>query len=387
MIRAAAGSGKTVLIKRLIEEAALSGVPSIVIDTAKDLSLIGDRWPEPPKDGWGKDDAARAAQYHRDVDVKIWTPGHAGGCPLHLAPLPNLSGPFEEEYDRDQVIQLAVAGLVPLAIQKKKAVIETAILRKVVEWLTRQPQSSGNELERLVAVLRDLPGETFQGYQNERRLAAGMADQIQANLVNDPLYQGRGDDLDPAVLFGVASSRPRISILSFAGMDDFAVQSRFVGQLCSLLFNWIRKNPAPAGSQARGLLVLDEAARFVPLGNAESKPGLMLLAQQARKYGLGVVFATQNPKEIDYKVAGNCATQLFGTAQTPQAVKFIQEAMAQRGLSGLNPGMLKRGEFFCVSPSLPQPVRLRVPMCLSYHPNNIQLTDEEILERSRRNCV
>ena len=224
MIRAAAGSGKTVLIKRLIEESALSGIPSIVIDTAKDLSFLGDPWPEPPKEGWSKDDTARAAQYHRDVDVKIWTPGHAGGCPLHLAPLPNLSGPFEEEYDRDQVIQLAVAGLVPLAIQRRKPVIETAILRRVVEWLTRQPQSSGNELERLASVLRDLPGETFQGYQNERKLAAGMADQIQANLVNDPLYQGRGDDLDPAVLFGVASSRPRISILSFVGMDDFAVQ-------------------------------------------------------------------------------------------------------------------------------------------------------------------
>jgi hypothetical protein len=49
---------------------------------------------------------------------------------------------------------------------------------------------------------------------------------------------------------------------------------------------------------------------------------------------------------IDYKVAGNCATRLFGTAQMPPAVKFIQETMAQRGLAGLNPGMLQRGRIF-----------------------------------------
>lgn len=52
---------------------------------------------------------------------------------------------------------------------------------------------------------------------------------------------------------------------------------------------------------ARGLLVLDEAARFLPaVKTSPSKPGLLLLARQARKYGLGLVLATQNPKDLDY---------------------------------------------------------------------------------------
>jgi len=305
---------------------------------------------------------------------------------MRLAPLPNLSGPFAEPHGREQVIEVAVAGLLPLAVQKRSPMVERAILKKVVDWLTRQPPHSGSELERLIGALRDLPAEAFQGYQNERKLAAGMADRIQATLVGDSLYSGQGKDLDPAVLFGVNAARPRVSVLSLFAMPDISTQARFIGQLASVLFHWIRRNPAPAGSAVRGLLVLDEAARFLPRHNAESKPALMLLAQQARKYGLGLILATQNPKDLDYNAIANFATQIFGTANAPQAVRFIQEAMEQRGLSGLNPGQLKTGQFFCATPSLERPARLQGAMCLSAHPHNTQLSDDDIIERARRSA-
>jgi hypothetical protein len=385
IIRAGSGGGKTVFIKRLVEEAALCGISAIVIDTAKDLSMLGDRWQQPPAN-WAEEDAQLAEQYHRSVDVRIWTPGHTGGRPLRLAPLPNLSGPFHDSHDREQVVQIAVAGLLPLAVQKKSATVERAILKRVVEWLTRQPQHTSNELERLIAALRDLPGEAYQGYQKERKIAAGMADQVQAAQIADPLYGGQGEDLDPAVLLGVGCSRARVSVLSLFAMPDINTQARFIGQLASVLFNWIRRNPAPEESGVRGLMVLDEAARFLPRNNAESKAGLMLLAQQARKYGLGLVMATQNPKELDYNATANFATQIFGTAAVPQVVKYIQEAMEQRGLSGMNPGILKTGEFFCATPSLPLPIRLRAAMCLSAHPQSVQLSDEDILARASRNA-
>ncbi len=362
ILRAGSGGGKTVFVKRLVEEAAMCGISSIVIDTAKDLSMLGDRWASPPS-SWTESDAQLAEDYFKNVDVCIWTPGHAGGRTMKLAPLPNLSGPSAEPYDREQVIEVAIAGLLPLAVQKKNPTVEKAILKKVVEWLTRQPQHSGSELERLIAGLRDLPAEAFQGYQNERKLAAGMADRIQATWVADPLYGGQGEDLDPAVLFGVNSARPRVSVVSLFAMSDVSAQARFIGQLASVLFNWIRRNPSQARSSVRGLLVLDEAAPFLPRNNAESKPALMLLAQQARKYGLGLLLATQNPKDLDYNATANFATQIFGTANTTQVVKFIQEAMEQRGLSGLNPGQLKAGEFFCATPSLQRPVRLQGSMC------------------------
>jgi hypothetical protein len=384
IIRAGSGGGKTVYIKRLVEEAALRGIPSIVIDTAKDLALLGTRWAQNPSN-WQPSDAELANRYHTIANVRIWTPGHSGGRPMKLAALPNLSGPFENEHDRGQVIDMTVAGLLPLAVRKKSATIETAILKKVVAWLTTQPANdSGSELDRLIAALRDLPGETFQGYANEHRLANNMADLLQATIVTDPLYGGTGEDVDPSVLFGVGENRTAVSILSLFAMRDIQAQARFIGQLSSVLFNWIRSHPVPAGSTMRGLLVLDEAAPFLPRGNAESKPGLLLLARQARKYGLGLVLATQNPMDLDYNATANCATHIYGTANAPQVVKFIQEAMEQRGLHGLNPAQLKQGQFFVASPALDRPVKVQMPMCLSLHPNSGQPLDEMVLDRARR---
>ena len=45
-VLAGSGSGKTVLLRRIIEEAALQGVPAIVLDTNNDLARLGDPWPE-----------------------------------------------------------------------------------------------------------------------------------------------------------------------------------------------------------------------------------------------------------------------------------------------------------------------------------------------------
>ena len=58
-ILAGSGSGKTVLLRRIVEEAALLGIPSIVLDTNNDLVRLGDAWPERPP-GFSDEDAAKA---------------------------------------------------------------------------------------------------------------------------------------------------------------------------------------------------------------------------------------------------------------------------------------------------------------------------------------
>ena len=73
-ILAGSGSGKTVLLRRIVEEAALLGIPSIVLDSNNDLARLGDPWPTAP-DGWTAEDTAKAADYRRNVEVAIWTPG------------------------------------------------------------------------------------------------------------------------------------------------------------------------------------------------------------------------------------------------------------------------------------------------------------------------
>ncbi|MFC7099155.1 helicase HerA domain-containing protein [Nonomuraea rubra] len=87
-IFAGSGSGKTVLIRRLIEECALLGVSAIVLDPNNDLARLGERWPQPPAT-WEEGDARRADDYLANTDVAIWTPGRAGGRPLAFQPLPD----------------------------------------------------------------------------------------------------------------------------------------------------------------------------------------------------------------------------------------------------------------------------------------------------------
>ena len=86
-IFAGTGSGKTVLIRRLVEECALRGVSSIVLDPNNDLSRLGTAWPERPT-GWRRPDDGRATDYLDNTEVVIWTPRKASGRPLAFQPLP-----------------------------------------------------------------------------------------------------------------------------------------------------------------------------------------------------------------------------------------------------------------------------------------------------------
>ena len=110
VILAGSGAGKTVLMKRLVEEAALCGIPSIVIDSANDLSQMGQSWKEPPS-SWGEEMHRKAALFEENVEVLLWTPGHTGGRPLHLSPLPDFEALEDDPSGRDTAITMAVESL------------------------------------------------------------------------------------------------------------------------------------------------------------------------------------------------------------------------------------------------------------------------------------
>ncbi|MEU8108313.1 hypothetical protein AB0C18_31835 [Nonomuraea muscovyensis] len=68
-----------------------------------------------------------------------------------------------------------------------------------------------------------------------------------------------------------------------------------MNQFQMALFAWIKKHPAtdrPLG----GLLVMDEPQTFAPSGAMTAcTQSTLALAFQERRYGLGLVFATQAP--------------------------------------------------------------------------------------------
>ncbi|MGW6281999.1 ATP-binding protein [Kribbella sp. NPDC055071] len=376
---AGSGSGKTVLLRRLIEECALHGVSSIVLDPNNDLARLGDAWPQPP-DGWGPDDAAKSRAYLEGTEVVVWTPRRAKGRPLAFRPLPDFADVLDDADEFNDALDAAVAGLLPRAqLTGRKAKTGQAVLREALEDYAR---AGGTDLTGFIELLADLPPGVSR-LRNGPKVAGDIADALHAEMVVDPLFGGHGEALDPGVLLTPADSyRARVSVINFVGMPSEDQRQSFVNQLQMALFAWIKRNPAgdrPLG----GLLVMDEAQTYAPAGAATAcTASTLALAAQARKYGLGLVFATQAPKGLHNWIPGNATTQFFGLLNAGAQINAATELAKAKGGRVDDIARLRTGDFYAAGEGL-RFERVKAPMCLSYHPPS-PLTPDEVVERARK---
>ncbi|MEV7804388.1 DUF87 domain-containing protein [Microbispora sp. NPDC088329] len=380
-IFAGSGSGKTVLIRRLVEECALQGVSAIVLDANNDLALLGDRWPEPPAE-WGEDDAAKAGDYLANTDVMIWTPRKESGRPLSFQPLPDFAGVADDADEFNEAVDAALAALVPrakLEAKTAKAHLGQAVLREAVAHYGRR---GGTGLGGLIALLDDLP-DGVSSLEGAARLATEMAQHLRAETISDPLFAGTGTPVDPGVLLTPPEGkRARVSVISLTGMASDAQRQGFVNQLQMALFSWIKRHPAgdrPLG----GLFVMDEAQTFAPSGaTTVCTQSTLALAAQARKYGLGLVFATQAPKGLHNRITGNAATQFFGLLNAPAQITAARELARAKGGDVPDVSRLRSGQFYAAFEG-GSFTKVRTPLCLSHHPAS-PLTSEEVVARANR---
>jgi len=375
-----AGSGKTVLVKRIVEEAAVAGIPSIVIDCANDLAGLGDK-PHLMPPNWTSAESAQAERYWRKAEVVVWSPGRQAGNPLILDPLPDFAGLAGEPEALDQAIEMVSESLEDILAggRTDTTLQKMGVLTAALRYFAGR---GGGGMRDLIALLADLPEAAGAGISGAPRLAVGMADGLRARMAIDPLLGRAGKRLDPGVLFGLkpVSSRTRISVISLLGLESLASRCRFLSQLAMTLFTWIRKNPPVPGKPLTGLFVLDEAKDFVPaVRTTGCSSGLIRLAAQARKYGLGLVFASQEPKSMDHRITANASTQLLGRFNSPASIEAARGLLRDKGGDGEDIARLATGRFYVVYPELAAPRRISVPMCASDH---ITLTDAEVLARA-----
>ena len=173
---------------------------------------------------------------------------------------------------------------------------------------------------------------------------------------------------------------PDHNLVGLPGQDS---QQKFINQLAMTLFSWIKKHPAKNGSLL-GLLVIDEAKDFVPASKSVAcRDNLVRLAAQARKYGLGLLFATQTPKSIDHNIVANCSTLLLGKQNSPAAIAAAQQLLQDKGSSGDDVAKLGPGIFYLSTSAKPKPFKITTSLCLSHHPPNPP-DEKEVLERAKR---
>lgn len=378
---AGSGSGKTVLLRRIVEECALQGVSAIVLDPNNDLARLGDAWPEPPE-AWGADDAELAKRYLAETDVVVWTPGRAGGRPLAFQPLPDFAGVLDDEDEFNAAVEVAVATLAPqvkLTGGTAKTTVGLAVLRQAV---VHHARTGSRSLPALIEVLEDLP-DGVSTLNDGRRRAAELAELLKASMVNDPLLAGGGDPVDPALLLAPGEGmRARVSVISFIGLPSEKQRQNFVNQLQMELFAWAKRNPA--GDRPLGaLFVMDEAQMLAASGTlTASTRSTIVLASQARKYGLGLLFATQAPKGLHNQVVGNAMTQFFGRLNSPAQIAAANELARAKGSPVDDISRLERAQFY-VSGEAFGFQRVTTPLCLTHHPAS-PLSVEEVLARARR---
>ena len=372
------GSGKTVLLRRVIEECALRGVSSIVLDPGNDLARLGDKWPEPPG-AWTAGDAQRAAEYLAETDVMVWTPRRQSGRPLTFRPLPEFAAVKDEPDDLDAAIDAAAGAIAPRVVSSgRRAEEETAVLREALRYYAK---SGASELNGFVDLLDELP-EGITSLRNADATAAVLAQRLRVAQINDPLFAGEGEPVDPGILLTPPpGKRARVSVISMVGLPELTQRQSFVNQLQMALFSWIKKHPAK-DRPLSGLLVMDEAQDLVPSGKLTAcSESTRRLVSQARKYGLGLLFATQAPKALHNQIPGNAATQFYGRLSSPVQIGAAREVAKAKGGDVPDIARLTRGQFY-VGTDGTKFIKTATPMCLTYHPP-APLTEEEVIARAR----
>ena len=370
------GSGKTGLCLSLLEEAAIDGVPAICIDPKGDLGNLALAFPDlNPSDfrpwvdasaavaagqtpdqyaastakKWKKgladwdQDPARVGLYKRSAEVTIYTPGSDAGVPITV--LKSFAAPPEEvrrdaELFREKVSAsaaglLSLIGLDPDPVASRDHILLSNILDHA--WRGGEDLSLADLIRRIADPPFDRVGifdlESFYS----RKDRGGFAMRVN-NLLASPTFAGwlKGEPLEIEKLLYTPEGRPRISILSIAHLSD-AERMFFVTLLLGEFLTWTRRQKG-TGS-LRALLYMDEVVGYLPpVSEPPTKRLFLTLLKQARAYGVGLVLATQNPVDVDYKALSNAGTWFLGRLQT--------ERDKLRVLEGLEGASLQAGAAF-----------------------------------------
>ncbi len=359
------GSGKTGLCLSLLEEAAIDNIPAIIIDPKGDLGNLMLTFPglkgedfQPwineddarkkglsPADyakaqaelwtkglaGW-QQDGARIQRLRDAADVAIYTPGSNAGLPVSI--LKSFAAPaadvredaelFRERISTTVTSLLGLLGIEADPIQSREHILLSTILDHT--WRNEEDLDLAALIHAIQAppVSRIGVMDVDSFFPSKDRFALAMK---LNNLLAAPGFQSwlEGEALDIQSLLYTPAGKPRLAIFSIAHLND-AERMFFVTLLLSQMVGWMR---AQSGTTSlRALLYMDEIfGYFPPVANPPSKLPLMTLLKQARAFGLGVVLATQNPVDLDYKGLANTGTWFIGRLQTERDKARVLEGL------------------------------------------------------------
>ena len=375
------GSGKTGLCMALLEEAAMDGVPAVVIDPKGDIANLMLTFPElsaeefrpwmAPEDAqkkglsqdelaertaetwrkgladWGQG-ADRVEKLRSQVEINVFTPGSEAGIPVSV--LSSLEVPPFEVMDDGAAlaerIESTVNSLLTLVGEKEVDAqgSEAVFLSTLFQTCWRRDE--GLDLKSLIRYIQKPPFDTIGVLDLDSILSATARGKLAVrfnNVLASPGFQTwlKGPPLDIETMLHTETGKPRISVFSIAHLSD-EQRMFFVSLLLNQMVGWMRTQ---SGTQSlRALLYMDEIYGFLPpIGNPASKVPLMTILKQGRAFGLGALLATQNPVDLDYKALSNIGTWWLGRLQTEQDQARVMDGLdSAAGSEGLDRGEMEK---------------------------------------------
>jgi hypothetical protein len=368
------GSGKTGLCLAILEEAAIDGIPAIVIDPKGDIANLlltfpnlrsedfapwvneddarrkgvsaqdfakqqAELWKKGLAD-WGQD-GERIKRLRAAADFAVYTPGSSAGLPVSIIDSFNASpesSRSDAEAMRDRTTATATSLLSLLGIDADPLRSREHILLSNI-FSTAWSKGENLNLQGLIQQIQNPPIqrvgvmelETF--FPAKERFALAMQFN---NLLATPGFAAwlEGEPLDLQSLMYTKEGKPRIAIFSISHLND-SERMFFVSLLLNQTLAWVRGQPGT--TSLRALVYMDEIfGYFPPTANPPSKLPLLTLLKQARAFGVGVMLATQNPVDLDYKGLANAGTWFIGRLQTER-----DKARVIEGLEGAATGFGK----------------------------------------------
>ncbi len=405
------GSGKTGLGVCLLEEAAMDGIPAIVVDPKGDMGnllltfpdlLASDfePWVHPEEaetEGltiaelaekkasvWRKgladsdQNGERIRAMKQNADFALYTPGGQFGRPLSLEglfqqPSPAvLSDPelFQEVVSTTATSLLHLVGINADPVSSREHVFLSLLIRKawaegqgftlasMIHWISKPPIST-------VGVM-DI--ETYIPEKERFALALRFN-----NLLASPAFAAfmEGEPFDIQSLLYTPQGKPKISVLTLSHLAD-AERMFFVTLLLNRIVTWMRSEQ---GTQSlRALFYMDEVfGYFPPVAEPPSKRPLLTLLKTARAYGLGIVLSTQNPADIDYKGLSNVGTWFVGRLTTERDRMKLLEGISDESIEGASKSELgnliaglKQRQFVMRPAKGGSPTLFQTRFCMSY---------------------